>query len=503
VEVGKNYRLGVGLSTRFSLIVLAVLLTSQSLLIPAVESIPKAPGFEAADVVASGSRRTLYFHNYLNMTDLLYARTGWPKNGSVFAFSGADFQPPPGGQKTEQRLKCMIEGPERCVFGICRTIWGGVISWPLTEKLEHTVKMKGFVDFYVWMKSISMDSGRFDGAGVAASLVEIDPSTQKIVWRSEIGKVGGNNWDMSESPTEYHVQLDVNHIFRNGSQIAFFVGIANTDQGREAFVYFDDVERPSRVEVPWDEEWRPPPPEYRIALVDYMSSAWSSADDLTYLGFTFDTYTEKNITSLLVSARLNSYSALFIASYACDPDLVEPYYNQIYANFSANKELVRNYVNGGGGLLIMGHETYEWLPDDLSKYTGVVSYKGYNIDMYYAAHVLTTYPNDLAHERALPGETWLRDWDRYLYYRRFAAWNTYSEPPGTQHGIYQSIGQDKLKSVCATNWIAGTYGKGKVTITTTLLDIHSGSEYSWGIPFYDGREAIENMLWWVCELPYP
>jgi hypothetical protein len=134
-------------------------------------------------------------------------------------------------------------------------------------------------------------------------------------------KGAARDWDMSGTPREYVFNFEVNHIFKAGHQIIFSAGIGHTSKGREAVVLFDAQQTGrSGAHIPWQDEWpMPPPPEEggpRIALITTTWFQDSVIDDLEYLGYSFDLYTELNILTLFENKKIYDYDAVLVSSAA-------------------------------------------------------------------------------------------------------------------------------------------------------------------------------------------
>ena len=486
-------------------VLILVILTSFS--IPAIESVQSVLNFRAEQ-----GTRTFYFHPY----SLLYEA----KDGSTYVYYGADIEYPDTNTWFEQSVKCVTEFSKlEFLFGLIkRTLWGGFVGWvtnPLIG-LEHEVRIKGIVDFYVWMRG--RGSSFFEGQGVFAGIAEVrialgrDPPYE-ILWMSQQDYQGGRNWDMSSDLKEYHLSVEVNHIFNEGNIILFFAGVANTRKDTEFVVAFGAQEEGcSRVIVPWEPEI--PTYDNSIGLITSKNFEFYCADDLDYLKFLYDTYVEENIAELFEYEKIYEYDALFIATDAMVED-------SIRNAFITNSDLVEKFIHDmGKGLLIMPQPDYEWLPDTLIA-EDILSlgeqWFGYPaLNDYYSNHIMTTYPYDLPNERSflitytLPNAEYPYAGATNFYY--FKEWCGFfgCSDVGTQRGIYWSIGQRDPSfwdwpffMSQKTIWISADYGIGRLTLTTLQLDFHSGHSDNEGMPFYDGREALENMLYWVCKLPYP
>ena len=237
-----------------------------------------------------------------------------------------------------------------------------------------------------------------------------------------------------------------------------------------------------------------------IALVSVSQYKFNVIDDLYYLGYSYDLYDESNVASLFDGSptKIYDYDVVLSGSYAFTSTTYTEKADAIRSVFEENDAILKDYVETGGGLIILAEHDYSWLPIELSAYTDLGDRNGGLIDHFYAEHPVAKSPNYLTHY----GRTQTTIGTNDLYAHHFSIWE--DKPVGTRYGnVYQSVAMDDWPSGWpnywsdVTTWLAGELGNGKVTLTTMLLDYYSGnSDVKWKT-FYRARLAIDNMIWWA------
>ena len=231
-----------------------------------------------------------------------------------------------------------------------------------------------------------------------------------------------------------------------------------------------------------------------IALVSVLPYKFDVIDDLYHLGYSYDLYDESNVAGLFDgdSAKIYDYDVVLSGSYTFTSTTYPEEAEAIRSVFVENDAILKDYVETGGGLIILAEHDYSWLPIELSAYTDLGNRTGGEIN-YYSEHAILKSPNYLKHYGAsqthVPKDN--------IYVHHFSIWE--NEPVGTRYGIYESVARDDWTWVSdVTTWLAGNLGKGRITLSTMLLDYYSGNEDVKWKTFYRARLAIDNMIWWAA-----
>ncbi len=229
-----------------------------------------------------------------------------------------------------------------------------------------------------------------------------------------------------------------------------------------------------------------------IAFVTVSPYSYFIIDDLNYLNFPYDEFNETNIDVLFDD--LSQCDTVFVATYAATSTTYPESAQIIKDAFINNAEKLINYIDNGGNLIVLAQNDYSWLPY-FSEYLYLSERTGGQIDVYNTQHSMISWPIDLTYytgNLVLPP-------DDDLYQNHFSLWE--NDEIGAQYGIFESIAQDDWFYYSdVTVWLAGQYGSGKIVITSMFLDFYSGHPVTVNMPFYDGRLALDNILWWVTPL---
>jgi len=232
-----------------------------------------------------------------------------------------------------------------------------------------------------------------------------------------------------------------------------------------------------------------------IALVSVSPNKFDVIDDLYHLDYSYDVYDESNMANLFDDspAKIYGYDVVLAGSYTFTSTTHPEKAEAIKSVFVENAAILKDYVETGGGLIILAEHDYSWLPIELSAYTDLGDRAGGLIDHFYPDHPVIKSPNYLTHY----GRTQTTIGTHDLYSHHFSIWE--NKPVGTRYGKYQSVAMDDWPWPWSdvTTWLAGEFGKGKVTLTTMLLDYYSGNENVKWKTFYRARLAIDNMIWWT------
>ncbi|HDI53262.1 MAG TPA: hypothetical protein ENF89_03810 [Candidatus Bathyarchaeota archaeon] len=232
-----------------------------------------------------------------------------------------------------------------------------------------------------------------------------------------------------------------------------------------------------------------------IALVTISPYREFYIDDLNYLNYPYDEFNESNIGMLFMDLSL--YDAIFVTSFAATSASYPEEAGVIRRSFIDNSENLLEYVEGGGGLILLAEYNYSWLPSQLSEYLNISIYAGSEIDLY-ADHPITSWPICLDYYT----NSLTRPPSYDLYGGYFHLWE--DEEIGTSHGIFTAIAGDKEPTGdTLTTWVAGIYGDGRITATTMILDFLSGNPDTENMTFYNGRIVLDNMLRWTLGMPHP
>ena len=227
-----------------------------------------------------------------------------------------------------------------------------------------------------------------------------------------------------------------------------------------------------------------------IALVSVSPYKFDGIDDLYYLDYSYDLYDESNVGNLFDGnpAEIYGYDVVLSGRYSFTSTTYPEEAGAIRSVFVENAAILKDYVETGGGLIVLAEHDYSWLPIELSAYTDLGDRTGGEIN-YYSEHAIVKGPNYLKLKTHVPEDD--------LYAHHFSIWE--NKPVGTRYGIYESIARDDWTWVSdVTTWLAGNLGKGRITLTTMRLDYYSGNEDVKWKTFYRARLAIDNMIWWAA-----
>ncbi len=237
-----------------------------------------------------------------------------------------------------------------------------------------------------------------------------------------------------------------------------------------------------------DGPWVNGPMSRSVAVVATSANSALSVDDLEYLGVTHDLYTEANISFLF--PRLADYAGVIIADYAASSPVHDPQSVIIRSSMASNQDGLLEYIEKGGGLWVSAQDDFSWLPGPLSV-SNLGQTVGRRIDAYSVSSPIVARPNTLS----CYATSSVTPWNEYLYLKCFADWD--HEQIGAVHGMYESVAADTSAGTSATVWIAGSYGEGKVVLTTTRLSFYSGHSSTQASAFYRCRMALENLVEWI------
>jgi PKD repeat protein len=231
-----------------------------------------------------------------------------------------------------------------------------------------------------------------------------------------------------------------------------------------------------------------------MAVVSVSPYTYNVIDDLYYLGCSYDFYDENKVAELFGGspAEIYKYDVVLSGSYTFTSTTYPEEAEAIRSIFEENAAILKDYVETGGGLIILAEHDYSWLPIELGAYTDLGNRTGGEIN-YYSEHAIVKSPNYLkpygGSQTHVPKDD--------LYVHHFSIWE--NKPIGTRYGIYESVARDDWTwESDVTTWLAGNMGKGKITLTTMLLDYHSGNEDVEWKTLYRARLAISNMIWWAA-----
>lgn len=184
---------------------------------------------------AFGDSVVFYFHNR--------AEIYHNENGSIYVYDGADHDHPLANEAFSTFLTCNLVQQLPIPF-FTTTVYASLVSW-ITPPLTEDYVADGFVSVYVWLSSDDEDT---QASGILFALTDQD----------ENDSVGDRFYNyfyttgraISSEPTEYSLDISVNHLFVKGHKIAFGVILGSTTSGWTGNVYFDSQERDSRMHLP-------------------------------------------------------------------------------------------------------------------------------------------------------------------------------------------------------------------------------------------------------------
>jgi hypothetical protein len=168
------------------------------------------------------------------------------EDGSSFVYDGADGYGPKLANGFVTTLNCQTYG-KRDGWDY----WSGSLMWTL--KLKEDVHVKGDVQIKAYISSKFEGFGFFDGGGYGMGLVDLDENRNDVTAFPVEGSGGLGN-PFNESPELYALNVAVNHIFKSGHYIGFFVGAGATIKGYTFNVHFDSPTTPSGVTLPIEDE---------------------------------------------------------------------------------------------------------------------------------------------------------------------------------------------------------------------------------------------------------
>lgn len=125
------------------------------------------------------------------------------------------------------------------------TVYVSLVSW-ITPLLAENYVASGVVSVSVWLSS---DDENTQASGFMFMLTDQDENDNYVGdpfynYFYQTGKA------ISSEPTEYSLNIDVNHVFVKGHKIAFEVILGSTTPGWTGNVYFDSPQRNSRALLP-------------------------------------------------------------------------------------------------------------------------------------------------------------------------------------------------------------------------------------------------------------
>ena len=182
-----------------------------------------------------GDSTVFYFHNRSE----IYRN----ENGSIYVYDGADHDPPLAGEAFSTVFRCNVVQQLPIGF-FSTTVHASLVSW-ITPPLTEDYVANGIVSVSVWLSS---DDENTQGSGFLFALTDQDENDnigdRYYNYFYETGKA------ISSKPTEYSLDISVNHVFVKGHKIAFGVILGSTTSGWTGNVYFDSEERDSRALLP-------------------------------------------------------------------------------------------------------------------------------------------------------------------------------------------------------------------------------------------------------------
>jgi hypothetical protein len=179
------------------------------------------------------SADTFYFH--------FQSETYRNGNESVIVVEEANSTPPADSTPRVFEVTASIKNATT-IFG---TIWVGSIAW-VTRALTQPAMFSGTATFTVWLSS---DDVTPSFSGVGAGVAVLDQENQTVgnyhySFDYAHGKV------LTETPTLHSFTVQLDQLVSSGQRLVFAVGVGSTTEGWRMNVFFDNLQYPSRVQLP-------------------------------------------------------------------------------------------------------------------------------------------------------------------------------------------------------------------------------------------------------------
>ena len=181
-----------------------------------------------------------------DMTFHYYSLLSKAENGSLFIYDGADAV---GPRLTDAFATTLTAQTRGSYSGF--TTWTAAVLWGI--ELQKDVHVSGTVEVRAYISSTFDDSGFgfLDGAGYGMGLAEIDREGETLV--QQFVTQGPQYWmqnPFTATPAAYTLTVDVDHVFKKGNYLGFFVGAGSTVQGFSFTVHFDSPNCNSGASLP-------------------------------------------------------------------------------------------------------------------------------------------------------------------------------------------------------------------------------------------------------------
>jgi hypothetical protein len=179
-----------------------------------------------------------------NMIFHYYSLVSKAENGSLFIYDGADAV---GPRLTDAFKTTVTAQTEGTYSGFA--YWSGALLWGI--ELHKDVHVSGTVEIRAYISSTFDNFGFFDGAGYGMGLAEIDAEGETLV--QQFVTQGPQYWmenPFTATPAVYTLTVNVDHVFKKGNYLGFFVGAGSTVQGFTFTVYFDSPNCNSGASLP-------------------------------------------------------------------------------------------------------------------------------------------------------------------------------------------------------------------------------------------------------------
>jgi hypothetical protein len=179
-----------------------------------------------------------------NMVFHYYSLLSKDENGSLFIYDGADAV---GPRLTDAFKTAVTAQTEGTYSGFA--YWSGALLWGI--ELQKDVHVSGTVEIRAYISSTFSDFGFLDGAGYGMGLAEIDTEGETLV--QQFVTQGPQYWrqnPFTATPAVYTLTVNVDHVFKKGNYLGFFVGAGSTVQGFTFTVYFDSPNCNSGASLP-------------------------------------------------------------------------------------------------------------------------------------------------------------------------------------------------------------------------------------------------------------
>jgi hypothetical protein len=204
----------------------------------------------SASHVPSGSAQSTSETTVETFTFHYYSLMQKAENGSYFVYDGADVVGPRLTTAFQTTLNSQMMGT-RSGF----TYWSAAILWGM--ELQNDVHVLGNVEIRAYISSTFTDF--LLGGGYGMGLADIDENENIIEEFITEGPQSLMTNPFTDTPKLYTLSVFVDHVFKKGHYLGFFVGAGATTQGYTFTVYFDSPDRNSGASLPIVESTTPPP----------------------------------------------------------------------------------------------------------------------------------------------------------------------------------------------------------------------------------------------------